>query len=317
MKQIAILALSLLFMFSGCGESIKGELIFVESNSDQGFNYPYYLFIPERAPSEQELFVIIEPNNSGFVDDDLQKHVEKAARTASKDFYLGNYVAQALKFPLLVPVFPRSKTNWKIYSHALDRDAILQKDNDLERIDLQLIAMFEDARSKLREMDYLTRDQFLLTGFSASATFANRFTLIHPDRVYATAAGGLNGLLMLPNDVLAGDELIYPVGTSDFTELLGQDFQSEAFKNTPQFYFMGALDDNDAIPYDDGYDSAERSLIYKLIGETMQPDRWEYSQQKYREMEVNVKLITYPDTGHEHPDYVKKEVVDFFREFIQ
>ncbi len=31
--------------------------------------------------SVYKLFVLIEPNNSGFADDDLQKHIEKAERT--------------------------------------------------------------------------------------------------------------------------------------------------------------------------------------------------------------------------------------------
>jgi hypothetical protein len=30
----------------------------------------------------------------------------------------------------------------------------------------------------------------------------------------------------------------------------------------PQFLYMGGLDDNDAIPYDDGYDEDEGIIIY-------------------------------------------------------
>jgi|GEM_PF-6285344 len=46
--------------------------------------------------AENEQVLIMEPNNSGFADDDLQKHTEKAQRTASREFYTENYVARKL-----------------------------------------------------------------------------------------------------------------------------------------------------------------------------------------------------------------------------
>lgn len=49
----------------------------------------------------------------------------------------------------------------------------------------QLLAMVEDAGARLKMMGYSTGSQFLMVGFSASGTLANRFTLIHPDRVKA------------------------------------------------------------------------------------------------------------------------------------
>lgn len=247
----------------------KGEIVLIQANPSKGFNYPYFLYIPEGASFEKNLVRIVEPNNSGFANDDLDKHIEKAKRIVTLDFYPGNYVAQKLKYPLLVPVFPRSESEWKIYTHALDRDVMLQKNNLLERIDLQLLAMVEDAKSKLTESGYTIQDKFFMTGFSASGTFTNRFTLIHPDKIQAAAAGGLNGLLALPIDSIGGKNLNYPLGTNDFKDLLNKEFQRTAFINTPQFYFMGENDENDAIPYDDSFDLDERELIYEFLGEEM------------------------------------------------
>jgi hypothetical protein len=90
----------------------------------------------------------------------------------------------------------------------------------------------------------------------------------------AVAAGGVNGLLMLPLENLDGEELKYPIGTSDLKELVNKDFQKELFIKTPQFYFMGELDDNDAVPYDDAFDQSEREIIYQLLGKEMYPERW-------------------------------------------
>lgn len=101
-------SLMLLFVF-GCSKN-NGELLFIEPETNDGFSFPYFLFIPDDISLNEDVFIVVELNNSGFTDDDLQKHIEKAKRTASSDFYLGNYSAMSLNYPLIVPVFPRSKT---------------------------------------------------------------------------------------------------------------------------------------------------------------------------------------------------------------
>lgn len=313
LKPYFTLILLPFFLLQSClSETEKGQIIFTQANPSQGFNFPYFLYIPDGMSSEKELVLIVEPNNSGFVDDDLTKHTEKAKRTASLDFYLGNYVAQKLKIPLLVPVFPRPESEWKLYSHALDRDVMWQKNSPLERIDLQLLAMIEDAKSRLTHSGYTIHDKFFMTGFSASGTFVNRFTLMHPDEVQAIAAGGLNGLLALPLDSMGNKKLDYPIGTNDFKDLLNQAFQKTAFIDTPQFYFMGANDENDAVPYDDAYDHDERELIYELLGEEMLPKRWKTCESIYQKEGVNATIKTYKNMGHKHPDNVKQEIVEFF-----
>ena len=118
MKKAIWLIVTILSLQSCLSESERGEIFLTEASPSKGFNYPYFLYIPEGASLEKELVLIVEPINSGFVDDDLDKHIEKAKRTATLDFYPGNYASQKLNFPLLVPVFPRSESEWKIYTHA-------------------------------------------------------------------------------------------------------------------------------------------------------------------------------------------------------
>jgi hypothetical protein len=302
-----------LFVVTGCSNAHKGELHFVEPSKTDKFNFPYYLFVPHNVNKDNMTFIVVEPNNTGFADDDLQKHSAKAERMATKDFYIGRYVAGELNFPLLVPVFPRSKTNWEVYTHALDRDAMLQAGNKLERIDLQLIAMFDDARALLKTKGIVTNEKILLTGFSASGTFANRFTLLHPEKVFAVAAGGLNGLLMLPEDSLNGNDLNYPLGINDFEVVTGNEFQIDLFKDVPQLYFMGELDDNDAVPYSDAYSQDERETIYDLIGsDEMLPKRWDFCKTVYQQNDINAQIKVFKGIGHEQPDEVKKGVVNFF-----
>lgn len=315
MKKLGLLFLVFSLLYS-CEIVKNGELQFIEANGEKEFHYPYYLFIPDEVSKETEIPLVVEPNNSGFLNDDLKAHVKKAERIATMDFYMGNYISRKLKLPLLVPVFPRFESDSHLYTHSLDRDIVLKQEKELKRIDLQILNMFEDARERLEELGYQTNDQFLMTGFSASGTFANRFSLIHPEKVKAVAAGGLNGLLMLPLSEMKGKELIYPVGTYDFEELFGKSFNPDAFQATPLFLFMGEMDDNDAIPYSDAFDEPERQLIYQLLGEEMQPQRWEACQMIYDSLGINATFKTYKDIGHENPEAVKDEIVVFFREVL-
>ena len=311
-----LIFMSCIVFMLGCNKVKNGSLDFVEADEEKGFHYPYFLFIPDDASKESEFPLVVEPNNSGFLNDDLKAHIEKAERTATIDYYIGNFVSRELNLPLLVPVFPRFESDSHLYTHSLDRDIVLKQDKELKRIDLQLLNMFEDARKRIEKLGYKTDDQFLMTGFSASGTFANRFSLIHPEKVKAVAAGGLNGLLMLPEKEMKGMELIYPVGTHDFEVLFNKSFDSDAFQSTPQFLFMGELDDNDAIPYSDAFDEPERQIIYHLLGEEMQPKRWEACQMIYDNHGIDATIKTYEGIGHEHPENVKDEVVKFFREVL-
>ncbi|PWD97827.1 alpha/beta hydrolase family protein [Marinilabilia rubra] len=311
-----ILFLGLVFLSACFQKGPDGKLIFTEANSQKGFNFPFFLFIPDEMPTEKTAVLIVEPNNSGFADDDFQRHIEKAERIASRDFYMGNFLAGELDCPLLVPVFPRRKSTWRIYSHALDRDVMLQKGNDLERIDLQLINMIDDARSTLKDMGCRVDDQVFLTGFSASGSFVNRFAAIHPELVKGVAGGGVNGLLILPEDSVEGEALNFPLGVNDFDSLFNKPFALDAFAKTPQFLFMGQLDDNDAIPYEDGYNIKERKQVFRLLGEEMQPKRWEACDSIYQSHNINARIRTFENVGHEQPDNVKEEVLSFFRSLM-
>lgn len=313
----SILVLFTIVLVISCKKELKGELLLVEANASKGFNFPYYLFLPEDLSGPQEKYLVVEPNNSGKVTDNFREQIEQAERNASRDFYLGNYASRKLNFPLLVPVFPRDKTTSQMYTHSLDRDVVLQQGNDLGRIDLQLLAMVKDAKQKLLQKGISVAPQFLMTGFSASGSFANRFSLIHPKAVKAVAAGGVNGILMLPFSEENGQKLTYPAGTYDFESLFGQKFDSAAFKSTPQFYFMGELDDNDALPYSDAYDETERNVIRKVLDEKMLPARWEKIKEFYAREKVNAKILTYDAMGHEHPKQVKEEIVAFFEKVLR
>jgi predicted esterase len=287
----------------------------VDASPAKGFHYPYLLKMPTAARLDGTTYLLVEPNNTGRVSDDLDVHVDAAKKLAGGA--VGSFVAKRLDLPLLVPVFPRPETGWETYTHALDRDSMLVQDGPMRRLDLQLLAMVDDARKRLRGYGVTTQEQVLLTGFSASATFANRFTLLHPEKVRAVATGGLNAILIVPSSTLDDVELPYPLGIADLREIAKTTFHPAAWRAVPQFIYMGAKDDNDAAQFDDGYSESERAIVFRVLGEKMQPDRWTRVQQLYRDAGANATFRTYDHMGHGTDGQINGEITEFFRKEME
>jgi hypothetical protein len=168
----------------------------------------------------------------------MQIHEQYAISLASESS-VGNNVSTQLKIPFLVPIFPRPASYPLMYTHALDRDVMLTRIRSLKRLDLQLLQMIDDARNVLSGMGIITDSKIFMSGFSASATFTNRFSFLHPDKIKALAIGGFNGELMLPQKDINGAKLIYPIGTNDFKKLFSDTFHLDAYRQIPQYIYMG------------------------------------------------------------------------------
>ena len=174
------------------------EVIRVEAQPEKGFLYPYYLYIPPELRDEKNSgapqTLLVLPNNTGQTNDDLTVHDASAKRLAEGRRKL----AGQLKVALLAPVFPRPKTDGRIYTHALDRDSLVTEKKELKRFDLQLIRMIDDARKRLRADGLSFDERVMMYGFSASGMFTNRFAMLHPERVKAAAFGSPGGWAMAP-----------------------------------------------------------------------------------------------------------------------
>jgi predicted esterase len=276
----------------------------------KGFNYSYVLRMPDCTATVAS-YLVVEPNNTGTISDDMQMHLN-AALKAAQESSVGSYVAEYLNAPFLVPVFPRPETEWEIYTHALDRDSLLVSDGPMTRLDRQLLAMIENAQERLSAEGISVTNKSLFTGFSASGTFVNRFAAIHPEYVRAVAAGGLNGIAILPKSSIGGQKLDYPLGVNDFESVTGRTFQREQWLQVPQYLFMGELDTNDAVEYDDGYSELERRVVYETLGKIMQPDRWQAVQAEYIAEGATVEFVTYEGVGHGTNLAIRTDMAEFF-----
>lgn len=302
---------TLLFAQNSETEFFKNDsVIIITKNPEKGFHNDYILFIPKGTKLNSKTFLLVEPNNTGKLTDSIEIHKAYAIDLASKSS-VGNNVSTELKIPLLVPIFPRPASKPFTYTHALDRDVMLEKTSELHRLDLQLLEMINDGKIVLHSLNIEIEEKFFMSGFSASATFINRFSFVHPDKIQALAIGGFNGELMFPHEELKNVKLNYPIGINDFEKLFKQKFNLDSYKTIPQYIYMGALDDNDAVQFDDAYTKKERKIINNNIGETVQV-RFLECQKVYSEANINVVFKTFEEVGHWTTSQMNLEVIKFF-----
>ena len=286
-------------------------LIEVPAQESGGFQFPYYLYIPKEVSRTGPVRLLVEPNNTGQTTDDFEVHRQSARRLASGGS--SRRLADRLHTPFLVPVFPRPRSQWKIYTHSLDRDSLLVKDGPLTRLDLQLLGMITHARKLLADAGIATQPKVFLYGFSASACFANRFATLHPESVRAVVAGGINALPMLPVEAYEGTRLPFPLDVADLKVLTGAEFQAEAYRQVAQYLYMGYLDRNDTFPFGDAWDDDERALIAKVFGQEMMPDRWDRAQQMMAGLKIPVQTATYNGVAHATLPEMWDDVAAFFQ----
>jgi hypothetical protein len=295
-----------------------GQLIRIAAEPARGFHWPYLLYLPKAlagpAGRAGKHYLFVAPNNTGTPDDSLQTHEEAARR---KMIGLGSF-AEKLGTPLLQPVFPRPKEDWKLYTHALDRDTLLSEKTTLRRLDLQLIAMLDDATRRLQAEKLAVDRRVLMYGFSAAGMFTNRFALLHPERIFAAAIGSPGGWAIAPLKVYHRQMLRYPVGIGDLPGIASNlSFNSRAFKELRLYFFLGAEDSNDSLKFRDGYEQEDEALVVKHFGSTL-TERWQMSEKLYQQSGCrNCRFVLYPKTGHSVTNQMVNDVIAFFTQAMQ
>lgn len=304
------LVIFIFLLLTGCemADSMfeQDELIEVESNSEAGFHWPYYLYVPNYI-HEDEIYLLVRSNNTGRPDSDYSVHKDSAKSEAQ---IWGKNLAKELNVPLLIPAFPRPSD---MYTHALSAKTLKEGSGELERLDLQLLAMVDDAEKNLKDMGYQIKDDILMYGFSAPGMFANRMALIHPEKIKAAAIGQAGGWPTAPADFWSNvdDEksLEYPIGIAGLEDLTDSKFNREEFNQTPLFIFIGDEDTGDSDHF------IEFSDDYSFFEEKKQPERWPVAENIYNEMGADAEFKLYEGVEHEMTDNMVNDVIDFLSQF--
>jgi dienelactone hydrolase len=312
--QVSILILISTIIIAAQSAAPTPSAVRIDPSPKDGFSYPYYLYVPNeiRDPSVQKqthTFLVL-PNNTGKVADALGVHEADVKRRAAQ----APIFASMLKVAVIMPVFPRPETDWRIYTHALDRDSMVTSKKEYARFDLQLVAMIDDARRRLKKENLTMDRRVLLNGYSAQGMFANRFAFLHPGRVKAAAIGSPGGWPIAPVSSYKDKTLRYPIGVADIRTVSGKALDLGQLKKVPLLIFLGDKDENDSVVFGDSYDDQDKQLILPLFG-AKPVDRWEISKTLYREAGLNAEFRLYPGIGHTVTPQMRSDVVAFLQKY--
>ncbi len=248
------------------GDLNSGEIYYIESAPESGFESGYFLSVPAGECSGKRLGVF--PNNTYGAFE-----LGPAALKLDPDDYetyqqFRSYVAEfaSLDLPVITPAFPRYSD---VFTHAMTRQTFLTEVELASRVDLQTLAMVDDALDKLAQKGCHLDRKVVGYGFSAAGNFVTRLAALHPDRVAAVWAGGMSAMPILPIDHLQDEMATYPVGVGDMEALAGQAFDAEAFRQVGIYILQGAADDGDAISFRDSYSQSQEQLVMGLWGDDL------------------------------------------------
>jgi dienelactone hydrolase len=319
MKNLSQVLLVILFLATSSfaqSASTSVDTKKVEPRPAKGFTYPYYLYVPkslrEGESIKKEHTILVIPNNSGKLNDDLAVQEEDVKRKIRQNAQLADRIGVAV----LMPVFPRPQSDWRIYTHALDRDSLITNKRELARFDLQLLRMIDDARESLAREKLKFDKRVLVLGFSASGMFANRFTFLHPKRIKAAALGSPGGWPIAPVASYNGKALRYPIGSEDFQLVSGKKLDLKNLRKVPLFMFMGSEDDNDSVVFRDSYEKEDEELIFALFGKTP-VERWDISKKLYLDNHLKAEFKLYPNVKHTVTNEMMEEILAFLSKHLR
>ena len=319
-KLLWIIVLGLLL-----SSNVYSKTIVVKANPEKGFNFPYLLKTSKKTVDAN--YIVVESNNTGS-DNSIKGMTSKAKKSLS--WVLGSSISKKLNYPMLMPVFPFGTSALmqnKYYFPQLDSDVLKIDKDKYRRIDLQLIAMIDDAREKLlKENNQNINEKVIMVGFSSSSLFSARFTFLHPDRVSVAIGGGIGGLLPVPTDKINGIDAIYPIGTYDFEKITGKKFDLEEFKKTPQFYYQGTKDKSNPFRRgaedltDEEYEIVKKLFVDGLpfedkpVSLKVSTAMWNNSQKYINQIVDNVKFESPKNLNHEITPKMTSKSTEFIKE---
>lgn len=174
--------------------------------------FPYSLFVPEDLRDDETLALWVFVHGTG-------------RRTV---VYLDGFadLACAERAAVLTPLFPVG------LSGPDDIDSYKRIDSGGVRFDELLLSMVDEVAHRWP----VAADTFFLHGFSGGGQFANRFALLHPERLAAISIGA-PGQITLPDP-----DRPWWRGVSDLSSLFGRPFDPAALARVPTQVVVGSLD---------------------------------------------------------------------------
>lgn len=226
------------------------EIYLVKPEKGDNFNISYVLAVPKNIKNGTRL--IVESNNKERYDNgkEIDYETEKGKKflervAIDEILYSRVEMAKTVEAPFIIPIIPAIYKNSPYYQQ-LSREAIVDEDtnSDMYRVDNQLCEIIEDTKRIISEDKGVElAEKIFLNGYSSSGVFAQRFAFLHPEIIDTALIGGAGGSIPMPIDCKASDELEYPLGTKDYKQVTGRDFDLESYKKINFQYYLAEFEE--------------------------------------------------------------------------
>ena len=312
----------------------------VSKNPDSGFHYPYFLYTPpanQVTDSGNSTLDNIDPRPIvvGFRTWDSSSERDQKvadARSALNGNSKIRAIADELNTPAMIILIPSSTDDGRF--ELLNRDSLRISDGPYERLDLQIISMIDDATQRLADQPYGIANEVHLDGFSNNDRLCDQLSILHPERINAVSGGG-DGFHTIPKSQYEGTlpvqsepemtTLEWPVGTAGLADLIGKQFNKQAWLDTALYYYIGAEDqgDNDKSDLYNEYIHAKsyaffgrqrQRLLVNIFGWDQVDERFRTSRRIFETLDVNATFKTYDGVGHSITSDMVEDVTDFHRQ---
>ena len=200
------------------------------TNAERGINIPSIIIVPQNDTISNQ--IVLEVNNCD--NSDLSEMIINGATIGEHlmDITRENYA------PMVIPLLPAMNESG-IYFQQLSKECFeLSNTNVYYRIDEQIIQIINEVKEILKsKYEIESSDKIFLNGYSSSAVFAQRFSLIHPEIIETACIGGAIGSIPVPSRSIG-----YPIGIEDFEKLFEKKFNMDSYSKIKFRYYVGELE---------------------------------------------------------------------------
>jgi predicted esterase len=259
----------------------------------------WYVYVPHIADKEQVRRIFLSADYEGS--EDYRGASESAGRFCrewARRLDGSGYV-------IVVPAFPRDY-DVGYYPQGINYHSLRRATPDrFERPDLVVTSIIDELALRLRSDGYPVSSKILLGGYSAGGMFANRYTVLHPERVQAAAIGQSGGMLTMPMTHYDGTVLKWPMGVADIPDLLGEPYTKRSLlQEVPQLVFIGR---NDRADYAEHYPAPSDLRLWGRDSAA----RLRTQTEVLASRGYNVTFRQYNEVGHRFSTSMRNDMIEF------
>jgi pimeloyl-ACP methyl ester carboxylesterase len=303
---IVILFLLVSNQHAALSQITPGVITMHEANST--IVYDWFTYVPTNLSKSEPAYILIDTSHKTSFDYSYDE-----ATYARQHAEWRKSLAEQHKYVLLVPAIPRTP---EYYTVAFQKECFLDSaELFYQRPNEKVNLMIDECIRTLEQDGYNVQEKVFVWGFSAGGMWANRYSLLHPERVRAFAAGQAGGALTLPESRYNATPMDWPIGVNDFLFLVGSSFNQNAYKEVPQFIYIGDQDTNTTL-WGPGelWTQSQIDFIKATFGDTP-PAILENQCDYLRALGYDITFRLYSGVGHEITSDMDNDVFEFFAQY--